>query len=263
MKTIISVTIVLISAMTWQGCGSDEGPEPVDCAKNPVELSLVSAQNTNCDQSDGSIEVIATGGSGSYQYSLSGGAAQTSAIFNNIAAGVYEITAKDANDCSATMQVTVENVDGLNISFETSASGCKQSGGSITVTATDGTEPYQFKLGSGSFTTNNTFSSLSSGEHDLVVTDASGCTINQSVTITSGVSFSASISPIISTKCASSNCHGGTQGPDLRTFKGIHDNAARIKTVTGNGTMPKGGPELSQAEKDLIACWVDDGALNN
>jgi hypothetical protein len=262
MKTILSLFTVFIAAVTWQGCGSEEAPEPIDCTKDPVQLSLVSVQNTNCDQSDGSIEVKATGGAGSYEYSLKGGAGQTSAIFNNIAAGVYEITAKDANECSATMAVTVANQDGLNISFETSVAGCKQSDGSITVTATDGTEPYQFKLGSGSFTTNNTFSSLSSGEHDLVVTDASGCTINQSVKVGSGVSFSASVSPIISSKCATSSCHGGTQGPDLRVFKNIQDNAAQIKTVTANGSMPKNG-SLTQAEKDLIACWVDDGALNN
>ena len=248
--------------MTWQGCGSEEGPEPVDCNNNPVQLTVVSSQNTNCDQSDGSIEVIATGGAGSYQYSLDGGAAQTSAIFNNIAAGVHEVTAKDANNCSAEIDVTIANEDGLNISFQTSAAGCKQSDGSITVTATDGTEPYQFKLGSGSFTTNNTFSALSSGQHALVVTDASGCSINQSVTINTGVSFSTSVSPIISSKCAISTCHAGTQAPDFRTFKNIQDNAGQIKTLTGNGTMPQDG-SLTQTEKDLIACWVDDGAPNN
>jgi hypothetical protein len=262
MKTILSVIIVFITAITWQGCGSEEGPEPIDCTKDPVQLSVVSVANTNCDQTDGSIEVKASGGAGSYQYSLEGGAGQTSAIFNNIAAGVYNITAKDANNCTATTQVTVANQDGLNISFETSAAGCKLSDGSITVTATDGTEPYQFKLGSGSFSTNNTFSSLSTGEHDLVVTDATGCTINQTVKITSGVSFSTSVSPIISSKCATSSCHGGTQFPDLRVFKHIQDNAGNIKTLTANGSMPKGG-SLTQAEKDLIACWVDDGALNN
>lgn len=258
----VSLTIVLFSALLWQGCGSEEGPEPVDCTKNPVVVTVVSVANTNCDQSDGSIEVIATGGAGPYQYSLDGGAGQTSAVFSNVSAGVYEITAKDANACSTTKEVTVSNEDGLNISFDATAAGCKQSAGSITVTATNGTQPYQYKLNNGSFTSNNTFSSLSSGQHSLVVTDASGCTINQNVSINSGVSFSTSISPIISSKCATSNCHGGTQAPDFRTFKNIQDNAAQIKTLTGNGTMPQNGT-LTQEQKDLIACWVDDGALNN
>lgn len=262
MKKRLFIVYLLLSAMAWQRCENEEEPGPVDCMTNPVELSLVSTEDSNCNATDGSLEVRASGGSGSYRYKLVGGSEQNSGVFSNLGAGVYEITAVDANNCADTLEVSVQNANGMNISFDTQPSGCNGSDGTLSVTASDGTSPYQFKLNGGQATTTSTFSGLQSGEHELVVTDAAGCEVSQSVRVTSGVSFQASISPIISNDCAVSGCHNGSQAPDLRTFKNIQDNASRIKTVTGNGRMPMGGT-LTQNEIDMIACWVDDGAPDN
>ncbi len=253
--------LVGISAIGQQ-CGSDEEANPVDCTENPVVLNIVSVEGSNCASSDGSIEVSATGGSGNYQYQIEDGPLQTSAVFNDISAGVYTVTATDDNNCSASMDVSVNNLSGLNITFETSPGGCKSANGTLEVNATDGTEPYQFKIDNGSFGTTSTFTNLSTGKHTLVVSDATGCEITQSVTIASGISFTSAIAPIISTKCAVSGCHNGSQAPDFRSFTNIKANASQIKTLTGNRTMPQEG-SLTQSQIDMIACWVDDGALQN
>lgn len=261
-RKLLTGFLALGMIMTWQRCDDEVTPEPVDCAVNPVQLSLVSSSHSNCNAKDGSIEVQATGGSGTYRYQLDGGSEQTSATFGNLGAGVYEITAVDENNCSATVEASLQNEDGVNISFETIPSGCKGSEGSIEVTAFDGTPPYQFKLNNGAAGDISTFSGLQGGEYVLAVNDATGCEVQQTVRVRSGVSFSTSISPIIQNKCAVSGCHNGTQFPDFRTFKNIHDNAGKIKTLTGNRTMPQDGT-LTQEEIDMIACWVDDGALDN
>jgi len=81
-----------------------------------------------------------------------------------------------------------------------------------------------------------------------------------------GVSFSQTISPIISMNCAVSGCHvQGRQQPTLETYAQISSNAGKIKTRTSNGTMPPpiSGSSLSQNEIDEIACWVDAGAPDN
>lgn len=262
MKKLVFAVIVTTMAVTSQRCGESEETPPVDCTENPVSVATVSVGDANCGLMNGSIEVRAMGGSGNYQFKIGDDAAQTSSVFTDLGAGTYEVTAIDDNECSATMEISVANLDGLNITFEASPAGCKTSDGSLTVSAVDGTEPYQFKLDNESFGSANVFDGLSSGNHTLVVTDATGCEITQDVRITSGVSFAASISPIISTKCAVSGCHSGSQFPDFRSFKNIHDNAAQIKTLTGNRTMPQEG-SLTQAQIDMIACWVDDGALEN
>lgn len=254
--------IVLLGSFTWQSCEDEVAPKPVDCADDPVVLTLVSSEDANCSQADGRIEVAASGGSGKYQYRLGTGSAKSTGVFEAVGAGTYQITAVDENNCSGTLEVAINNLDGLNITFEAEDAGCGTSNGTLTVNAVDGTQPYQFKLDAGAFGTTNTFSNLTKGDHTLVVKDASGCEITQTVRIASGISFANSISPIIEANCAVSGCHSGTQAPDFRTFKNIKDNAGQIKVLTGNRTMPQGG-SLTQEQINMIACWVDDGAPAN
>ena len=254
--------MITISVYAFAACEKETVDEPVDCNANPVGVELISTTDSNCATDDGEIEVEGTGGNGSYKYSLDGGAAQTSPIFSGLAVGLYEVTATDGNNCSGTLEVEVRNREGLNISVAVQASGCKKSEGSLTVTAVDGPGPYTYKLDNGTFASTNTFTGLPSGEYAVTARDAGGCEVTQNLRVGSGVSFETSVSTIISTKCAVSGCHNGSQAPDLRTFTNIHANAANIKTLTANGTMPVNGT-LTQEQKDLIACWVDDGALQN
>jgi len=94
----------------------------------------------------------------------------------------------------------------------------------------------------------------------------SGCTYNtfedEMMECSVPVSFLQSVSPIIQRSCAVSGCHAGDQPPDWRVFSNIQDKAQLIKIRTQNRTMPKIGT-LTQEEIDLIACWVDQGALDN
>ena len=255
--------IVFVIGLTWQSCEYEVIPGAVDCSENPVTIDLVSSTEANCALNDGSVEVVAAGGGGNYRFVLDDGEPQTSAVFGEVAAGVYQITALDQNNCSATMEVTVRNQNGMNINFvATEAGGCSGSNGTLTVNAFDGTGPYQYKLGDGSYSPNHTFTGLSRGEYDLTVTDATGCEVTQPVMIRSGISFAESIAPIIQRSCAINDCHNGSQFPDFRVFKNIHDNAGQIKALTGDRTMPQEG-SLTQAEINMIACWVDDGAPAN
>lgn len=83
-------------------------------------------------------------------------------------------------------------------------------------------------------------------------------------------SFAEDIRPIIETKCAVSGCHNGDMGPDLNwtNFEKFHQRAASglVKYRVTNRIMPPSfspaGP-LSQEQINTIACWADQGALNN
>jgi hypothetical protein len=160
------------------------------------------------------------------------------------------------------MKVVIKNKNGVNIELHTTDAGCQTVNGSITVTPLNGTGPYTFKINGGQFQPGDTFTNLSRGVYAVVAKDATGCEAGQSVNIKSGISFAGSISPIIQNSCALSGCHNGSQFPDLRVFKNIQDNAARIKTQTTNRTMPLNG-SLTQSQINVIACWVDDGAPQN
>ena len=262
MTRIFFFTVAILLTISWQRCVDHKLPAPVNCDIDPVVLELVSVIDSNCALNDGSIEVSASGGTGSYTYRLGESEGQLSAVFLDLPAGLYEISAADENGCSAVREVVVNSQSGLNMTFETTTAGCTSSAGSIVVTASGGTAPYSYKISDSAFSTGNTFENLGAGNYIVVVKDAAECEFSQTVKVKSGVSFSATISSIIETNCIVSGCHNGTQFPDFRVFKNIHDNAAQIKTLTGNRTMPEEG-SLTEAEITVIACWVDDGALEN
>ena len=261
-KKRIFVVIALISALVWLGCENETVEGPVDCDENPVMLELVSVQPANCAEKNGSVEVAASGGNGEYSFSLADGAKQTASVFNGLSAGEYEIIVQDGNQCGDTLVVMIESESGLDMTFQSEVAGCKTSNGTVTVSGVNGTAPYQYKLGDGSFGSTNTFTNLAAGLHRLIVKDAAGCEVTKSARVSSGVSYATSIKGIIETKCAIDDCHNGNQFPDFRQFKNIHDNAAQVKNLTGDRTMPE-DDTLTQEQIDLIACWVDDGAQNN
>lgn len=263
MRKRFILSVVLMNIFTWQACEYEVLPGPVDCEENPVTVALVSVTDSNCALVDGRVEVTASGGSGNYTFMIGDSDPQELPVFEGIGAGIYEITVLDKNTCSASIEVTVKNSNGMNVSFATTpAGGCDGANGTLTVTAFDGTEPYQYRIGDGSFSPNNNFTGLPRGVYNFTVSDASGCQVTQAVRIRSGISFATSIAPIIENSCAINDCHNGNQFPDFRVFKNIHDNAGQIKALTADGTMPQDGT-ITQAEINMIACWVDDGALDN
>jgi hypothetical protein len=91
-------------------------------------------------------------------------------------------------------------------------------------------------------------------------------------------SFSADISPILTSRCAIPGCHvaGGPHDVDLRTYDTISaggddgaiviaDNARESEVVKQivQGRMPPGGPPLEAAQTQLIIDWINEGAKNN
>ena len=91
-------------------------------------------------------------------------------------------------------------------------------------------------------------------------------------------SFSADISPILTSRCAIPGCHvaGGPHGVDLRTYDTlsaggdegaivIADNARESEIVKQivQGRMPPDGPPLTAAQIQLIIDWINEGAENN
>lgn len=75
-------------------------------------------------------------------------------------------------------------------------------------------------------------------------------------------SWQNDILPIMTNACATSGCHDGITRRDWRNYNEVKQYAASIKKKTQDRSMPFDGP-LPQHEIDLIACWVDGGALNN
>jgi hypothetical protein len=226
-----------------------------------LEVVVENVVDATCANSDGELTVRATGGTGNYQFSLNG-QQQGSPVFTNLAPGNYTVSVSDGN-CTATTAVSINNTDGLSVeSVGVADSGCGSSNGSITLTTVDGVQPVLYSLDGSAPQESNIFAGLAQGTYEVVVSDQTGCEVTQEVFVPSGESYAGSVQAIIENNCATASCHGGNRQPDFREFSNIQSNADRIKARTQNGTMPPNST-LDQSEIDAIACWVDDGALDN
>lgn len=263
---IKTCTFLLFGASAYlMSCGSSSEEPTIDCNNAGLSVSVSSTTDATCDGS-GSITVAGSGGNGTYEYSIDGAGFQSAGLFPSVAAGSYTVTVRDGNGCTATVQATVGSdaaVVTVSTTDVTDSGGCGTSNGRVTVTATGGDGNYQYRIDGGSFGTASLFTGLSHGSHTVEAMDGNGCSGTLSVDVLSGISYAASVANIIATSCAVPGCHvAGTGRTDFTNFGVVQANAAGIKTRTQSGDMPRGST-LTQDEKDRIACWVDDGAMNN
>jgi len=258
---LIVMSLILIS------CGNDSENElMMDCSKSSLRINEVSTTNAECDSS-GSLEVSAMNASGDATFRIDGGSFQTSGVFN-VSAGIYLLEAKDNTGCISELLVTVGAEPDVVViaSVVFTDSGCGTLDGSITVSASGGEGNLMYQLDNGSFQTSNVFDELPPNSYTISVKDDVDCVAGHSVQVLTGIRLGADIMPIITGSCQTNNssCHSASAP---RVNLGIRDNvidfAIGIKSRTQSGNMPKGSDTLTQDEKNLIACWVDDGALDN
>lgn len=253
-----------ISLWFVAGCSNGDEPAPFDCNTSDLTINVVDVDPETCT-STGSIEISGSGGTGAYLFALDNGDFQESGSYANVVSGTHVAKVKDENGCIIQQDVDLTSSQSTavitNVTLQTS--GCKTSGGSITITAT-GAGALSYSIDNISFVnTTGVFINLAAGTYAVFVKDADQCIDSESsIKITTGVSLTSDVKPIIEAKCAISNCHNGSQSPNLTEDKGIIDNAQRIKSATQSGLMPKVGT-ISETQKTLIACWVDDGAKSN
>lgn len=143
-----------------------------------------SSVSSTCSSSTGTITAVASGGVSPLQYSINGTVYQTSAIFTNVAPGVYTLYVRDANNCIVTRSVTVTASSGPSLTINTLFQvTCGGSNGVVKAVATGGTAPYQYSLDGGAYQTVQFFINLTPGLHTITVRDANNCTATATVTL--------------------------------------------------------------------------------
>jgi gliding motility-associated-like protein len=157
--------------------------------------------------SDGTATVAATGGTGTYTYQWSASAgAQTTATAANVPAGTHGITVTDGNGCAVDTTVTVTEPTALNnLFFNSTTISCNGlTDGTATANVSGGTPGYSYSWDNGQ--TTQTATGFASGPHNVTITDANGCTISGTVTITEPSALT------LTTTTDSVNCVGGSDG---------------------------------------------------
>jgi len=157
-------------------------PEPDEITYDAVITDVFCAS-----ESTGAIDISnVQGGTPPYSFSWSNGA--TAQSISNLAAGSYTLTITDSNGCITVETFIVDEPDNpliLNIST-TDVICWGEASGTATAEVSGGTPfpggVYQYLWSNGE--TTQTITDLTEGTYSVIVTDANGCTIEGSATIT-------------------------------------------------------------------------------
>ncbi len=161
----------------------------------PAQLTVgTTTIDATCSQSNGSATATPAGGTSPYTYLWSDG--QTTPIASGLPSGSYSVIVTDANGCTVTDNVTINDLAGQTITISSSVDVSCNGGndGSATVSISGGTTPYTILWSSGGSGTIET--GLSAGTYTVTVTDANGCTDNASVTITEPPLLTVSVNDV-------------------------------------------------------------------
>jgi len=181
----------------------------LDCT--PIEIDTTLLHVTCNGASDGSIQVTATGGQGTLQYTLDG-ATNTSGTFEQLTAGNYLVAIEDEFGCIVSTAITLEEPSALaaNITIDSHQS-CEASG-QLTVTATGGVGPYQYEWNTGDML--STVNELSAGDYTVTIIDANNCMTTTTATINGANTIQVEL---LSTPV---NCANATDGSITTTVTG-------------------------------------------
>ncbi len=263
LKIPIYSLIVILGLFLFSCANDNEDGLAVDCSGSNISVSVSTATEATCTTL-GSLELAVTGNEGNVSFSLDGTNFDLSNVITGLAAGSYSITVKDESGCTASLEASVAaSDDSIEANLTVSETICGTNAGQIEITATGGSGSYEYSIDGETFTTEAIFSGLNAGSYTVDVRDG-GCETTLSARIRTGVSLENDIMPIINSNCAITGCHANVTSPRFNSKEDVIAAAARIKARTQAKTMPPASrPEMSQEEIDLIACWVDDDALDN
>ena len=199
------------------GC---EDPATVTISPPASQLfaNITDPVNACFGQATGTAIVIPSGGLPPYTFSWNTIPVQTNDTAINLAPGTYTATVTDANGCTATDIVTIsEAASALSASYTTIDVLCfGDLTGSVTVTGTGGTPPYQYSIDGVTFQPGGSFPNLPAGSYTVTVKDANNCTFDVPFTI----SEPASALVASATSPTGVSCFGQSNGIAIATATG-------------------------------------------
>ena len=191
-------------------------------APSPVSSVITSVTNVDCiGNQSGSATISGSGGTGTFSFVWNTSPVQTAQTATGLAAGLYNVTVGDLNNCIAISSVTIsEPAQAVVVVTSSMATSCNGSqDGEAVVVASGGTAPYTYLW---SANANNQLSAtatgLTAGNYQVTVTDANGCQAIGTIAVTQPAIINPVVVNVSQVSCfsgndgfATVNASGGTQ----------------------------------------------------
>lgn len=231
-----------------------------------IALNVVPTMITCNGAHNGSLAATATGGTSPFTYSIDGTNFYSQSVVNNLAAGTYTVTAKDANGCTKTFNTTITEPTAVSVSgVSTSSTG---SDGTITLTGAGGLTPYTYSINGTSYVSSSLFSNLAPGTYTCYVKDNNGCISTTTVTVDQNVGLEELNGTLQGVKLYPNPNNGvfelvveGVVGEavDCKLFNVNGQEVSSFKITATNGTAQK----TIEMSKKLAAGTYYLGVYNN
>jgi len=213
---------------------------------------------------DGTITIVASGGTGSYFYSIDGGTTlvNTTGVFTGLPAGSYDVFLIDTDTCVAQGSTfTLTDPPGISITSETKTDiDCPgDADGTIDIVATGGTAPLTYSIDTVDFTnTTGNFTNLDTGTYYIMVQDSNGC-IQMGSTLV--ITAPATAITLTDSVVGVTGCSGNSNGAIFLT--GTGGSGSLAYSIDGGTTFDNGGgifANLAGGSYDLAA-QDDNGCI--
>jgi hypothetical protein len=162
----LSPGIYTVTVTGNNGCIGISAEEILGSSAVEVDFSIVP---TTCGEDNGSLNALASGGSG-YLYSWSNGS--TNPQIEDLAPGTYFITVTASNGCQAFGSAEVEDSSPIAVEIEVVPTSCGANNGQLTAVPSGGTS-YTFSWSNGSNA--QTLIDLAPGTYGLTLESEAGC----------------------------------------------------------------------------------------
>lgn len=221
--------------------------------------------------SSGSALVSAAGGTPNYTYSWSNSSSNDTLY--NIPADTYSVTITDANGCTKTDSVTINEPIGLVASavLDSNASCNGFTNGGASTAVLGGTSPYSYSWSNSD--TTSAIENVSAGMYSIVITDANGCPASDTVTISepnvlvaSSVLLSDASCPTASNGSALASANGGTgsfsyswsNNSSNDSLSGVMPGTYSVTVTDGNGCFDTSSVSIGSNSTLSASATVDN-----
>lgn len=231
-NTIVSplstTTYTVGGTNTTTGCSNTETITLIVNNNPTLTTTVGGVMNVTClGTPTGSISNTASGTSG-YSYSWTPAVSATNTA-TGLGSGVYSATVTDVNGCSASVSNTIAAPSSsLSLSAATTTASCGSSNGSATLTPSGGwSSAYNYSWES-SVSTSSISGGYAAGTYTVVVTDANGCSVTQTVNITNPNSPIINASSSIASICPGMNTTITPSGANSYSIVGLSVSSATV-----------------------------------
>ena len=157
----------------------------ITLASPPLPSGVITAAGPLCTGgTTGSISVTGTAGTAPYTYALGAGGYSSSGSFTGLSTGSYVVHIRDAFSCTKDTTIAVPATPPILETLQIRKPTCNgYANGQVIVQAYNSVAPYTYSVGTGPYSSNDTFSALTPGTYIFHVMNANGCIDDTTITL--------------------------------------------------------------------------------